>query len=224
MKAMILMFLVYRQSIRLCLWIVPISKQINSRNQNISHMTKKLSFDALPAAVEKILEILTAEGSEHTALPELVQRMTLLEKKMDYLQKTVSPDRPVMDTQTVCRVLKLRPKAVSELATSGVLPSRTEGRRTLFYEDAVVKYFMTQPAWKEATASKPAPARRSASESAPAETNPGKAAPITREDMERQLVDINRASEILGRSPAAIRFPKPSCPRSIPSAVSPASL
>ena len=61
-------------------------------------MTKKLTFDALPAAVEKILEILSSEGSEHAALPELVQRIALIEKKIDYLQKTVSPDRPVMDT------------------------------------------------------------------------------------------------------------------------------
>ena len=156
-------------------------------------MTKKLTFDALPATVEKILEILSSEGSEHTALSELVQRIALIEKKIDYLQKTVSPDRPVMDMQTVCKVLKLRPKAVSELAMSGVLPSRAEGRRTLFYEDAVVKYFMTQPAWGAAV-SESASARSAASDPTPMD--------IASEG--RQRIDINAASEILGRSAAAI--------------------
>lgn len=149
-------------------------------------MAKKLTFDKLPAAVEKILELLSSEGSEHTALPEMLRRMTLLESKIDYLQKSLSPERPMMDMQSVCKALKLRPKAVSELAASGVLPTRTEGRRTFFYEDGVVKYFMTQPVWKEAVASKPAPA-------------------VPKVDAEgRQRVDIHAASALIGRSKAAI--------------------
>lgn len=151
-------------------------------------MAKKLSFNDLPSAVEKILEIISSEESGHAALPELVQRMVLLEKKIDYLQRTVSPEQSVMDMQAVCRVLKLRPKAVKELAESGLLPYRTEGRKTLFYEDGVVKYFMTQPLWSSA-ASKPAPA-----------------APVL-ENLtvgERQRIDINTASAILSRSTAAI--------------------
>lgn len=164
-------------------------------------MKKKLTFDALPAAVEKILEILTSEGSEHTALPELVQRMTRLEGKIDYLQKSLSPERPMMDTQSVCRVLKLRPKAVSELAASGILPSRTEGRRTLYYEDAVVKYFMTQPAWNA-----PAPAkrayRRKSVETAEGTSVKSESAPVVSEG--RQRVGMDAASVILKRSLAAV--------------------
>ncbi len=151
-------------------------------------MAKKLTFDKLPDAVGKILEILNSEGSEHTALPELIERMTLLEKKFDYLQKSLSPEKSMMDMQSVCKALKLRPKAVSELAAAGVLPSRTEGRRTLFYEDAVVKYFMTQPAWNAAAA-----------KSASAESTPGA---IDAEG--RRRVDIHTASELVGRSKAAV--------------------
>ncbi len=164
-------------------------------------MKKKLTFDALPAAVEKILEILNSGTSEHTALPELIQRITLLDKKIDYLQKSLSPDRPMMDTQSVCRVLKLRPKAVSELAASGVLPTRTEGRRTLFYEDAVVKYFMTQPAWNAPAPAKRAYRKSTATDDAAVEPI---SAPVAVEAGDRQRIDIAAASEILGRSLGAV--------------------
>lgn len=168
-------------------------------------MAKKLTFDKLPAAVEKILEILSSEGSEHTALPEIVQRITLLESKIDYLQRTVSPDRPVMDMQTVCKVLRLRPKAVNDLAVSGVLPSREQGKRTVFYEDGVVRYFMTQPAWSAAaaTASKPFAEKSASSEVVP-ESGRGVSAPAAVATGGRQRVDINAAGEILGRSVGAV--------------------
>jgi hypothetical protein len=159
-------------------------------------MAKKLTFDKLPDAVEKILAVLTSEESEHTILPEILQRVALLEKKIDYLQRTVSPDKPTMDMPEVCRVLKLRPKAVSELAMSGVLPSREQGKKTVFYEEGVVKYFMTQPLWKEATA-----ARLSAANSLPSDAAPA-GAEVAPEG--RQRIDINAASEILNRSLGAI--------------------
>lgn len=162
-------------------------------------MAKKLSFDKLPEAVAQILEILTSEGSEHAALPELLQRVTLLEKKIDYLQRTVSPDKPVMDMHEVCRVLKLRPKAVNELAMTGALPTREQGKKTVFYEEGVVKYFMTQGPWKEAAVSKSDPAKSASSESVPAES-----APSSTGTEGRQRIDINAASEILDRSTAAV--------------------
>ncbi len=161
-----------------------------------TEMAKKLSFDKLPEAVEKILTILTSEGSEHTALPELLQRVALLEKKIDYLQRTVSPDKPVMDMHEVCRILKLRPKAVSELAMSGVLPTREQGKKTVFYEEGVVKYFMTQGPWKETMPAKPAivqPASAEAAYDEPVSTTEG-----------RRRIDINAAGEIVDRSAAAI--------------------
>jgi predicted DNA-binding transcriptional regulator AlpA len=153
-------------------------------------MAKKLSFDDLPAAAERILEILSSpSGTEHSAVPELVQRIALLEKKIDHLQKTISPDTAVMDVPAVCRILKLRPKAISELTLSGVLPSHTAGRKTLFYEKDVVAFYMTQPSWKAAV-SKPAPAERPA--------------PAEKKAEGGQRVDVPAASEILGRSTAAI--------------------
>ncbi|MDR2882359.1 MAG: hypothetical protein LBU98_01050 [Alistipes sp.] len=160
-------------------------------------MTKKLSFDRLPEAVGKILEILTAEGSEHSALPEIVQRIALIEKKIDHLEKSISPDRAAMDKHTVLKVLKMRPRMLNELEMSGVLPSYTEGRRTLFYESDVVKFYMTQPAWKAALESKPE------REKADTATSPEAAEPVAAEG--RQRVDINGASEILGRTTGAIR-------------------
>ncbi len=165
-------------------------------------MAKKLSFDNLPSAVEKILDILSSDSSEYTALPELAERITLLEKKIDYLQRTVTPDRPVMDMHEVCRALKLRPKAVSELARTGVLISREQGRKTVYYEDSVVKCFMSGAAWKE-TASpqpqpQPQPARRDRSDIPAAVT----VEPAGTD--ERKRVDVNAAVEITNRNPAAI--------------------
>jgi len=178
-------------------------------------MTKKISFDTMPSALEKILNILNSEGSEHTVLPELAERVALLEKKIDYLQKTVSPERPTMDMQEVCRVLKLRPKAVNQLAMAGLLPSTDKGRKIRFYEEGVVRYFMTLPAWKEAAAAPKhaAPATDDADNDGPAEEVT--AAPTTRKYVRqkavlapvdgRQRVDVNGASRILDRSKAAVR-------------------
>ncbi|MDR0954716.1 MAG: helix-turn-helix domain-containing protein [Rikenellaceae bacterium] len=161
-------------------------------------MAQKLSFDKLPEAVAQVLEILTRGGSEYAALPELIQRVTLLEKKIDYLQRTVSPDKPVMEMKEVCRVLKLRPKAVNELALSGALPTREQGNKTVFYEEGVVKYYMKQGPWKEAVA-KPA-AEKPASEE-------GESAGFASSEAEgegEQRIGIQAASEILDRSTAAI--------------------
>ncbi len=161
-------------------------------------MAKKLSFDNLPEAMARVLEILSAEGSEHAVLPELVRRIALLEKKIDYLQQTLSPERPVMDMPTVCRVLKLRPKAVNELAMSGVLPGREQGRKTVFYEDGVLRYFMTTPAWKEAAAPKSGSAKAAGSKSGPDE------APVVLLPEGRQRIGVQLARQILDRSPGAI--------------------
>lgn len=158
-------------------------------------MTKKLSFNDLPAAVGRILEILTSEGSDYTALPELVKRITRLEKQIDYLQIIASPDKPVMDMQTVCRILKLKPKAVYELAEAGILPSREQGNKTVFYEEGVVKFYVKQPAWKAAMAA-----------AKPTSVTPVSDESITEqpETDERKRVDINIASAILGRNTGAI--------------------
>ncbi len=160
-------------------------------------MARKLSFDKLPEAVEKIIGILTAEGSEHAALPELVQRIALLEKKIDRLEKSLSPDRPTMDKHAVLKVLKIRPKMLNELEMAGVLPSHSEGRRTLYYEADVVKFFMTQPSWKGAAES------RTGYEKISGTTENSAPTAIPAEG--RVRVDINGASEILSRSTGAIR-------------------
>jgi predicted DNA-binding transcriptional regulator AlpA len=167
-------------------------------------MAKKLTFDKLPEAVQMILDILSSEDSEHTALPELIRRVALLEKKIDYLQRTLSPDRPVMDMPEVCRALKLRPKAVSELAMSGVLPSREQGKKTVFYEDGVVRYFMSGAAWKEAAASKPVSAREVHTREVPPESDSAETVSQAAAPENRRRIDINDASDILGRSTAAV--------------------
>ncbi len=149
-------------------------------------MARKVSFDNLPAAVGKILEILTAEGSEHTATPEILQRVKLLEKRLDSIERMLSPGRRTMDKKTVLRVLKIRPRMLSELETSGVLLSHSEGRGTVYFEDDVVKCFMNQSAWKAAV------------EEAPRLAPDAPAGVPSR-------VDIYGASRILDRTPGAIR-------------------
>ena len=150
--------------------------------------TKKIGFDQLPAAVERILEILENPDNSAAAIPELINRIDRLENKIDYLQKKISPESAMMDKQTVLRTLKIRPAVLNELVESGVLPTCKEGRSTLFYEDAVVKYFMTGPKWTAAV-----------SETAPAEVE---AEPLDLDG--KQRVDISTAAKITGRSNAAI--------------------
>ncbi len=156
-------------------------------------MAKKISFDNLPSAVEKILDVLASGESGHTALPELVQRIALLEKKIDHLERTLSPNRPVMDKHAVLKTLKIRPKMLNELEMAGILPSHSEGRKTVFYEHDVVRFHMNQ-GWKTVmeSASKP-----EVVESAPA--------PIDIPAEGRHRVDIHAASVILDRKTGAVR-------------------
>ena len=150
--------------------------------------TKKIGFDQLPAAVGRILEILENPNNSAAAIPELIQRIVQLENKLDYLQKAVSPESAMMDKESVIRALKIRPAALNELVLSGVLPARKDGRRTLFYEDAVVKYFMTGPKWTAAM-----------SEAAPVEVDAESPALDG-----KQRVNVSTAAKITGRSKAAV--------------------
>ncbi len=161
-------------------------------------MAKKVSFDNLPAAVEKILEILTTEGSDHTALPELIGRVTVMERRLDKIEQLLSPDRATMDKKTVLRMLKIRPKMLSELEVSGVLLSHTEGRRTFYYEDDVVRCFMNQSAWKAAIdeASKERSVESDADMPVAVDSKPAVA--------DNGLVDIETAVEMIGRTKLTI--------------------
>jgi regulator of replication initiation timing len=162
-------------------------------------MAKKVTFDNLPAMIEKVLEILTAEGSEHQALPDLVQRVKRLEMQNDSLERLLSPDRRTMDKPTVCRVLKLRPKQLSELEQAGLLLSHSEGHRTYYYEDDVVRCFMNQSAWKNAieAAAKPEPVQPIEPDTDVVE-QPANAAELT------GRIDMKAACVIVNRNPAAI--------------------
>lgn len=152
-------------------------------------MAKKDSWDNLPQAVGKILEILLSDDSGQTALPEFRQRLILLERKVDDLIDLVSPDRPTMDVPAVCRVLKIKPKAAYELADNGTLPFKTVGRKTLFYQDGVVKYFMSLPAWTSAIAA-PAPSGEEIPEPVPVDG--------------KQRIDVKTAARMAGRTSAAL--------------------
>ena len=113
-------------------------------------MAKTASFDNLPKMVEKILEILTAEGSDHNALPEIIQRITVIEKRLDKFEQMLSPNRAKMDKKAVLSVLNITPKILRKLEHSGLLLSHSEGRRIFYYEDDVVRCFMNQSALKAA--------------------------------------------------------------------------
>lgn len=155
-------------------------------------MAKKISFDNLPSAVEKIVELLTAEGTDHTALPELAQRMTLLEKRCANIERLLSPDRPLMDKQTVMRVLKVRPKVLVELENEGLLISHSEGRRSVYYEDDVVRFYMST-GWRALVEAASKTERALATESTP-KALPDEPATAT----DGQLVDIDAAVELVG--------------------------
>ena len=188
-------------------------------------MAKKVTFDNLPAMVEKMLEILTAEGSEHTATPEILQRVKLLEKKLDSIERLVSPDRPVMDKQMVLRLLKIRPKQLSELEITGVLMSHKEGRSTVFYEDDVMRCYAKQFTWKNAIEQVEQPATSESAEPvvpaehiepeavkpdkpvAPIESEPANAVsdePVLKED--GHLIYIDAAAAMIGRSKKAVHI------------------
>ncbi len=139
-----------------------------------------------------------AEGSDHTALPELLQRVAITEKRLDKIEQLLSPDEARMDKTTVLRLLKIRPKVLSELEVRGVLISHTEGHRKFYYERDVVRCFMNQNAWKAAIdeASKPTPI-----ESAPDKPQPAEPAPAPAEN---GLIDIDAAAVMIGRTKLTI--------------------
>ena len=174
-------------------------------------MAKKATFDNLPAMVEKILGTLTTEGSEHTAAPEILQRVKLLEKRFDSLERLISPDRPVMDKQTVLRVLKLRAKQLAELENDGVLISHKDGRSVVFYEDDVMRFF-AKHGWKavvqaasQPESATPAPAKRKSAAPEPVESVESeiKQPEITTLEATGRI-DTKAACRITGRNPGAI--------------------
>ena len=153
-------------------------------------MAYKVTFDNMPAMVATILETVSSGTSEETLLPELLQRIARIEKKIDHLQLLLTPDKPVMDMQAVCKILKLRPKAVSDLVNAGILQSRQQGGKTVFYEDGVIKHYAKQPSWQAAAATETAAPKSVASD-------PASFLPV---DGDRQTLDIKGASVLLGRS------------------------
>lgn len=152
-------------------------------------MAKKVSWDNLPQVTAQVLDILLSENSQQLAVPELRQRLILLERKIDDLHDLVSPDRPTMELPAVCRILKIKPKEAYNLAENGTLPYKTAGRKALFYQDGVVKYYMSLPAWVSAI-------------SAPSSTEtPADSIP----EVDKKQIDVTGASQLLGRSESAIR-------------------
>jgi hypothetical protein len=82
---------------------------------------------------------------------------------------------------------------------SGTLPSREQGKKRVFYEDGVVKYFMTQPAWKEAASPKLVAAKLVA----PVEASDDSASSAINTEITGRI-DINAAGIIVDRNPGAI--------------------
>lgn len=174
-------------------------------------MVKKASFDNLPAMVGRVLEILTAEGAEQTATPEILQRVKLLERRLDNIERLLSPERPVITREKVLRILKIRPRQLVELENTGALISHREGRGTVFYEDDVVR-FNLQNGWRavleEAEQSTPAtsgePATDETDTAVPAALAADEPAPTEATTAVTGRIDIKAACEITGRTPAAI--------------------
>jgi hypothetical protein len=163
-------------------------------------MAKKTSFDSLPERGEEILERLMSGKTGHAASPDDDRRLAIIEKRVENIERLLSSDRPTMDKHEVLRALKIKPAMLARMEAAGELISHKEGRKTVFYEDDVVKTFM-RSTWKKVREPesepepKPARAKRASVEPAPMD--------IPAEGHHR--VGIREAVVILDRKAGAIR-------------------
>ena len=182
--------------------------------------TKRVTRDNLPEVVGRIWDFLQstgwAEGRHGKTTDEFDRRLERLEKKIDNIERLLSPDRPVMEKTTVLRLLKLRPRQLGELERTGILMSHREGRGSVFYEDDVMRFYASG-VWRKV--------KEEAEEEKIAQSSPaGSGSPATvptavaREIAPppkvsaaipatgRRRVDIYGAAEVLGCSPEAVRL------------------
>ena len=153
--------------------------------------TKKVTFDNLPAIVQRIFDIISVDKAGDSASPELAKQVARLEKRLENLERLLSPERPTMNKQTVLKVLKLRAKALAELEAKGTLLSHKDGRSTVFYEDDVVKFYINQSSWKAT--------KVAAVEVAADEVDAPEIAPEI-----RQRIDIDQAAKLLGKAKGTV--------------------
>lgn len=168
-----------------------------ARNKTVSH-------NNMPEVIGQIWDFLQGTGTGGQVSPEIAQRLAIIEKKLDYLAKRLSPDRPTMNKQATCRLLKLRPKQLLELELSGVLTSHSEGNKTVFYEDDVMRCYAKQFEWRNALeqAAKPADAEPAAPETEMSEPNTPYISSALPDVTGR--IGMNTACEIVGRNPGAV--------------------
>jgi excisionase family DNA binding protein len=148
--------------------------------------------------------------------PEMANQFAILRKRLDNIEKLISPDRPTLDKQTVLRLLKIRPKQLGELEVAGILMSHIEGNKTIYYEDDVMRCYAKQSPWKNALEEASRPANGESIEPAgpveSKETAKSEVEPTEPDAPEMSLsvmeatgrIDINVACEIVGRNPGAI--------------------
>ncbi len=178
--------------------------------------TKKVTHNNVPEVIGQIFDMLQSAGIGGQMSPEMANQFAILKKRLDNIEKLISPDRKTLDKQTVLRLLKVRPKQLIELEVSGVLMPHTEGNRTVYYEDDVMRCYAKQFQWRNAIeeATKPAevepvePAEPTDS-TEPAKSEVEKQEPEIPEMSQSVMestgrIDINVACEIVGRNPAAI--------------------
>ena len=206
----------------------PTPEEHEHANRKASHIlenasaagTERVTRDNLPEVVGRIWDFLQstgwAEGRHGKTTDEFDRRLERLEKKIDNIERLLSPDRPVMEKTTVLRLLKLRPRQLGELERTGILMSHREGRGSVFYEDDVMRFYASG-VWRKV--------KEEAEEEKIAQSSPaGSGSPATvptavaREIAPppkvsaaipatgRRRVDIYGAAEVLGCSPEAVRL------------------
>jgi hypothetical protein len=182
--------------------------------------SKKVSHNNMPEVIGQIWDFLQEAGVGGQASPEIAQRLAIIEKKLDNLERRLSPERPTMNKQAVWRLLKLRPKQLIQLEIDGVLMSHTEGNKTVYYEDDVMRCYARQFEWRNALeeAAKPVnvePAEQPVEPIEPIESVESIEPEAKQSESEipevsmsvaeaTGRIDINIACEIVGRNPGAI--------------------
>ncbi len=167
----------------------------------------------MPEVIGQIFEMLQSTGIGGEMSPEMANQFAILKKRLDHIEKLISPDRKTLDKQTVLRLLKVRPKQLIELEVSGILMPHTEGTRTVYYEDDVMRCYAKQFQWRNAleeaskpTNVEPAESLESVEPTKPTVDIPELETPEVSASVAEATgrIDINIACEIVGRNPGAI--------------------
>jgi excisionase family DNA binding protein len=153
--------------------------------------TKKVTFDNMPGVLGQIYDLLFSGNSEFSAQADIVNRLSQIERVLSDIKWALYPSQNTMDKTTVCRILKMKPTAVTELEKTGDLPPHFVDGKKVFYEIDVMRLHYTS-GWKSVV--------DEAMKSAPT------AVPVNEPTLEDEspLIDIDAVAKMIGRTKGTI--------------------